>query len=165
MFIAIISDIHDNLANLHKCLTWCQKNRIEKIIFCGDATTKETISYLASNFPNEIFIVHGNAEIYTITELKKYQNINYCQEIGKKNLDHTEIAFCHKPKEINNLLKISKNNLNFIFYGHTHKPDFKQNKSTIIANPGNLAGTLYPATFAVLNTKNEVLQLKILANL
>jgi predicted phosphodiesterase len=47
MKIGIISDIHDNLANLEKCLKWCAENKIEKIICCGDITNSETLSVLA----------------------------------------------------------------------------------------------------------------------
>ena len=38
MLIAIISDIHDNLVNLTKCLNWCNANKIKTIICCGDIT-------------------------------------------------------------------------------------------------------------------------------
>jgi predicted phosphodiesterase len=48
MRIAIISDIHDNLVNLEKCLAWCAENKIEKIICCGDITNSETLSILAN---------------------------------------------------------------------------------------------------------------------
>ncbi len=163
MLIVIVSDIHDNLPNLKKCLNWCQNNKIEKIIFCGDATTIETIDYLASEFSGQIFITNGNAEIYSNSELQRYKNIGYYQEIGIIKIANLNIGFCHQLEKINLILKAKKNDLDFIFYGHTHRPTLKKNKNTIIANPGNLAGSGYQASFATLNTDNKKLELKILA--
>ncbi len=163
MLIAIISDTHDNIPNLKKCLSWCQNNKIEKIIFCGDATTIETINYLASEFSGQIFITNGNAEIYSNSDLQKYKNIDYYPEIGIIKIANLNIGFCHQPEKINLILKTKKNNLDFIFYGHTHRPALKKNKNTIIANPGNLTGSGYQASFATLNTDNKKLELKILA--
>jgi len=166
MFIAILSDIHDNLANLEKCLSWCKNNKIKKIVFCGDLTTLETATYLASNFPGEIFIVRGNAEIYLDNEIKKYKNIIHCGEIGIKKIGTLKIGFCHEPVKIKKLLNSNpKKDLNFIFYGHTHKPALEKSLSTIIANPGNIASIHYPASFAILNTTTKKLELKILTNL
>ena len=82
MLIAIISDIHDNLETLKKCLAWCSNNKINSLICCGDITTIETISYLARNFSGEIFVVSGNAEIYEEKDINKFKNINFFKKNG-----------------------------------------------------------------------------------
>lgn len=76
MFIAIISDIHNNLDNLKKCLFWCSDNKVEKIICCGDVADLNTMTYLAQNFSGEIFVVEGNAETYREADLGIFPNIN-----------------------------------------------------------------------------------------
>jgi predicted phosphodiesterase len=51
MKLAIISDTHDNLANLEKFLTsWAKENRIETIIHCGDIASGDTVEFLAKQF-------------------------------------------------------------------------------------------------------------------
>lgn len=162
MLIAIISDIHDNLANLEKCLNWCQKEKIEKIICLGDVTTEETINYLAENFSGEIFLVAGNCEIYQEASLLKRQNINFGGEISLIELENLNIGLTHRPQEIKKILTLSPKKLDFIFNGHTHTPSLTNQDKTIIANPGNLAGVFHQATFAVLETKTKKLELKIL---
>jgi len=162
MLIAIISDIHDNLPNLDKCLNWCQKNEVKKIIFCGDATTSETIFHLAANFGGDIFIVKGNAEIYTPKEIANCSNINNQGEAGIIELEGYRLGLCHEPIKIENILLSAPD---FIFYGHTHKPWIETKNKTIIANPGNLAGTFNPATFATLETDTKDLRLHLLADL
>jgi hypothetical protein len=165
MLIAIISDIHDNLVNLKKFLTWSRDQGIEKIIFCGDTTTGDTAAYLAGNFPGEIFVARGNIELYEEKELKPFKNVSYGGEIGIIELDGLNIAFCHEPEKIEQALKIAPRNPDFIFYGHTHKPWLDKRGSTIVANPGNLANIFHQPTFAVLDTATRKLDLKILADL
>jgi len=165
MLIAIISDIHDNLANLEKCLTWCKKNKVAKIICPGDITTLETVDFLARNFLGEIFIVKGNCEIYHENELATYQNINYCGEIGLTEIDKIKLGVCHERRQIIKIMDIAPWQPNFIFYGHSHKPWLETQKNIIMINPGNLSGTFHQATFAVLDTATKKVELKILADL
>lgn len=165
MLIAIISDIHDNLVNLEKCLNWCREKRIAKLIFCGDTTNIHTMTYLAANFSGEIFVVRGNIELYEEAELKNLKNINYLGEIGLIELDKLKIAICHEPEKINRALEIAPDNLNFIFYGHTHKPWLEKRGQTAIVNPGNIANIFHAPTFAILDTATKKLELKILADL
>lgn len=164
MQIAIISDLHDNLINLKQCLDWCQKNRIEKIICCGDVGNQETISYLSANFSGEIFLVEGNAETHQLEDLKPLTNINFLGLLGKIELENLKIGFCHKEKDISRLVTETWQP-DFIFYGHSHKPWLEKKGAAMIANPGNLAGIFFAPTFAVLNTEKKYLELKLLANL
>lgn len=165
MLLAIISDIHDNVANLEKCLNWCRQKMVSSILCCGDITTLETVSYLAQNFLGEIFVVAGNAEIYKEAELTKFKNISYYGEIGINEINGINIGLCHEPEKIKKIQELSPLNLDFIFYGHTHKPWLKKVGSLIIANPGTLGGIFSPASFATLDTTKRNLELKILADL
>lgn len=165
MLIAIISDIHDNLETLKKCLTWCSNNKINSLICCGDITTIETISYLARNFSGEIFVVSGNAEIYEEKDINKFKNINFYGEIGINEINGVNIGFCHEPEKIKKIQELSPLDLDFIFYGHTHKPWLEKRGSTLIVNPGTLGGVFYQATFAVLDSGAKNLSLKIVADL
>lgn len=165
MLIAIISDIHDNIANLQKCLNWCWQNKVEKIIFCGDATTLETLAYLAENFSGEIFMARGNIEFWRESELAPYKNIKYNGELGLKEMGGLMIGFCHEPEKIKKVFKLALATPDFIFYGHTHKPWLEHDGETIIVNPGNVAGVFHQATFAALDTSTKKLDLKIVADL
>jgi len=165
MLIAIISDIHDNLINLETCLNYCRVKKVEKIICCGDITNKDTIKNLAQNFLGEIFVVSGNADLYEEKYLNKFSNISYYGEIAIVELDGLNIALCHEPKKIKKIKELTPNHLDFIFYGHTHKPWLEKDGEIMTVNPGNLAGTLYAATFAILETESKKLELKIVADL
>ncbi|NLZ74338.1 YfcE family phosphodiesterase [Candidatus Falkowbacteria bacterium] len=165
MLIAVISDIHDNLACLEKCLTWCKQNHIAQIICCGDISNTETVNYLAQNFLGEIFIVAGNNELYEEKDLMRFSHIHFGGDISINEIDGLNIGLCHQPEKIKKVQELAPFNLDFIFYGHTHKPDLKKEGSTIIANPGTLGGVFTPATFAVLDTGKKNLELKRLTDL
>lgn len=162
MKIGIISDSHDNIANLTKALDWLKKEGVEKIICLGDLTNIDTAGYLAGRFSKEIFIVRGNADNYDSKELSGIKNIFYLEEIGAIEINGLKIGLVHEPFKIESLTKKGKKVFDFIFHGHTHKPWIEKSGLTTIANPGNLAGTVYQASFAVFDTNKKSLELKIL---
>ncbi|MFA5155116.1 MAG: YfcE family phosphodiesterase [Patescibacteria group bacterium] len=164
MLIAIISDIHDNLPNLDRCLAWCQKRRIKTVLFCGDTTNLETAHYLA-RYPGEIFMVSGNEEFYESEDLSGFPSVHHLGKSGTVSLGGRSIGLVHDPRQIAARLKNSPTPPDYLFYGHTHKPWLEKRGPTVVANPGNISGTWYQATFATLDTATGELALKILAEL
>ncbi|PIV51488.1 hypothetical protein CO115_04210 [Candidatus Falkowbacteria bacterium CG_4_9_14_3_um_filter_36_9] len=163
MVIAIIADIHDNIINLKKCLGWCAKKSIKKLICCGDITNSRTLNFLAGKFAGDIYLVKGNIELYNEYEVEKFDNVKYFKEMGEFKLDNKFIGICHQPYSINKLL--ARNKYDIIFYGHTHKPWLEERDNVIIVNPGTLAGTFFKATFAVWDTVAGKIDLIILDNI
>lgn len=171
MKIAIVSDTHDNMDNLKKVLDYLAKNKIKKIIYLGDICQEETLEYLLRKFNGEIYVVLGNAETFQIKNLKlkvknNKSNLKICNQMGIFEIDKIKIGFAHSPKYIQKLIKDKPE---YIFYGHTHKPWVEakeyRGKKMIIANPGNLLGQPYQATFAILDTKNKRLKLEIISQI
>jgi len=143
MEIAIISDTHDNLANLERFLMVAEELGIDGIIHCGDVTTPETLDWLAEKFPGPIKLACGNMEIRCeeFAEIAKRQpNLEVFPEIGEWKLASSKVgpqksracldlAFAHKPGKAKELAGYrdgrGKPQYNFVFYGHTHKPWIK----------------------------------------
>lgn len=165
MKIAIISDTHDNLANLEKFLSWSKKNKIEMIIHCGDIATGDTVDFLATGFAGAIHLVYGNMDfnyrddIYLSTD--NFPHVKLHGDTGHINTKAINIAFCHFPDQAKKLATTGKYNL--VFYGHTHKPWLETllNNCQLI-NPGTLGGVFQKASFAVYDTETKKLELKIL---
>ncbi len=180
MKLAIISDIHDNLANLERFLEVFDG---EGIICCGDVTTPETLEYLVERFVEPIKLVCGNMEIRQeefIEVTKRHKNLEIFREIGEWRIEGSQksrlaldLAFVHKPDRVEELAQTGK--YQFVFYGHTHKPwistvpedspsgavqGLSSGTTTIIANPGTLGGVFTYSTFAILNTDTGQLELK-----
>ncbi|MDD3711121.1 MAG: YfcE family phosphodiesterase [Patescibacteria group bacterium] len=161
MKVAIIADIHDNVANLNIFLKMAKVEKIDKTICLGDITNEETLKKLAHGFKEEIFLVYGNTEIYSESSLENYKNINYFGRFGTFQLDNLKIGICHEPGLMRNLFQ-ANSNLDFIFYGHTHKPWISiKNKANLI-NPGTLGGVFQKPSFAIFNTETRKIKLKLL---
>lgn len=158
MKIAIISDTHDNLENLKKFLSFSEKEKIEILIHCGDVCTGETLETIEKKC-KRIFLTLGNCDSErSLLDVTKKTKI--FKKDGEMKIRNLRIGFCHffDLKEKEEILK----NFDFFFFGHTHWPFLKKEKNCILANPGNLAGVFYKATFAVLETKTKKLELRLL---
>lgn len=156
MKVALISDVHNNEVNLKKVLDYCGKEDIKTTICCGDLASDETLKYLSENFSGTVHYTFGNMDNDQLREFeftKKYKNITLYSSYGEADIDNKKIAFVHYPNVARSLCE--KNKYDFVFYGHTHKPWEETVNSCRMLNPGNVAGEIYPPTFAVWETKND----------
>ncbi len=159
MKFLVISDIHDNLVNLEKCLNWGRGEEIANAICCGDVVNGETLAYLAKNFET-LYLVRGNLEIYEEPEISKYDNINYLGRFGVFEIDGKTVGLCHEHWFIKKVLEQKK--CHVVFYGHTHEPWIEEKDGITTANPGTLGGVFNKASFAVWDSLSGKLELKIL---
>ena len=188
MRIAIITDSHDNLANLKKTLAYLNRQGIKLIIHCGDIASDETLEKMVKFFPGNIYFTFGNADNIPLAKIKNspctkpkvlvqgqkspkesdlksdptgQAKLNFCNKFGEIEIDNKKIAFTHFPSQAKKLAKKGKYDL--VFYGHTHKPWIQQisnlRKSTLLVNPGNLCGVFYKPSFAVYDTEKQGLSL------
>ena len=164
MLIAIASDLHDNLANWQIFNNYLNEQGITTLLFCGDLCNSETLQHIRQEFSGKIYFIAGNQELYDLQKVKNLKNSEFLGRYGIIEIENIKIGLIHEPYYKENLLKES-DRLDYIFYGHTHKPWIADDNSLIIANPGTLGGLLYRASFALLNTKNKKLELKILDRL
>jgi len=159
MRFLVISDIHDNLVNLKKCINWGNRENVDNAICCGDVVNAQTLAYLAENF-EIMHLVRGNLEIYDEPEIKKYKNINYLGRFGVFEVDGKIVGLCHEPWYIKSVLNIKP--CQIVFYGHTHEPWISENGGRLTANPGTLGGVFNKASFAFWDSASNNLELKIL---
>ncbi len=167
MKVAIISDVHNNTTNLKKVLDYCAREYIEKIICCGDLASLETLDFLNDNFSGEIYFCFGNMDDSHLKNHdfeKKYKNTRIFKNYGETEIllrseapKSYRIAFVHYPDKAKDLCETGK--YDYVFYGHTHKPWTEKINNCTMLNPGNVAGEIYPPTFAVWNTENNKFEL------
>ncbi len=124
MKIAIISDTHDNMANIRKVIGWLNKEKISLVFHCGDITRPETLNEARKLFKGEIKAVRGNGDI-------ALENLPETEEL---EINNKIIAFTHFKEPAIELCKSGKYNL--VFYGHTHKPWMEEINGCRLANPG-----------------------------
>jgi putative phosphoesterase len=167
MKIAIISDSHDNMANLKKAMDWIKKEEIEVVIHCGDVCAPATLREILQEFSGKFHLVFGNVDgdRFGMAKIafKEFPGLKIWGELGELEIDGKKIAFTHFPRFAQGLA--AEQQYDIIFYGHDHKPWEKKIGKTRLVNPGNLAGLFYKASFAVYDTKTDKLELKILEKL
>jgi len=165
--IAICSDSHDNMVNIKKFTNFCNANKVNLVIHCGDVTEKDTEKNFIDNLKAKIVFVAGNADIVNQEKMKR---TNRFQKIKHEpipfldlTIDNIKIAACHTRVKAKHLA--GKNKYGIIFYGHNHKPWQEKMNSSYLVNPGNLAGLFYRASFATYDTRTRKLALIILDQL
>lgn len=163
MKIAILSDSHDNLPNFKKAVSWIEKEEIKIILHCGDVSTVDTLQETLKNFSGKFYFVLGNMDEAKLNSSLSLPNVQIFDKFGEISLGDKKIAFTHFSKIARELAE--KQKYDFVFYGHTHKPWEEKIGKTKLVNPGNLAGLLFKATFAVYDTQTDKLELKILEKL
>lgn len=166
MLIAVISDTHDNIPNIEKFLAWAKANGIEQIIHCGDIAAPAMIKELFGPAGIRFDCIFGNVADQELLPkvCQKFPNTNCHGETGELELNEIKIAFAHQPEIAKDLATTNKYDL--VFYGHTHKPWMETLPSGCqLINPGTLGGVFQKATFAVFDTANKKIELKILETL
>lgn len=150
MKVAVISDVHGNMAYLDKAKEVIDEEAIESVICCGDIQTDEVFRELDS-WKNKVYLVLGNADKELSHKLEVGilypENMEVFSDFGVINLAKKKIAFCHYDFLARKLAGEKKYDL--IFYGHTHTPWEEQIGQTKMLNPGEIAAQFGKATFAV----------------
>lgn len=165
MKIAVISDIHDNWANLDQfCLKLRENNDINHLIVCGDIASPATLKKLSENLPQKkIYAVPGNVD----GDIQGHQkvaeesnNITFFNHIGEIELSNKKIAFTHKPQDAQKLANSGKYDV--VFYGHTHKAWEERLGKTLLINPGELTYFFYTPTYCLFDLNKMKAKLVLL---
>lgn len=154
MKIAIISDIHGNMAYLERAKQIIDKEKLEIIVCCGDIQEIEVFKELDSWKP-KTYLALGNAD-YHIRDLLNRgltwaEHMEVFLDFGVLNIDGCKIAFCHYDFLGRKLAESGK--YNAVFYGHTHTPWEEKIGKTIFLNPGEITAQFGKATMAIFDTK------------
>jgi len=152
MKIVVVSDTHNNWINFKKVIDWAKKEKIELILHCGDIQTQQIIDSAVKDFTGEIKFVKGNGD----------HGLNL-PEIIELKAGNKKIAFAHMPDLAKKTAQ--SNGFDLVFYGHTHRPWDEKVGNCHLINPGELAGHFYKPSFAVYDTTENKLELKILEQL
>ncbi len=143
MKIGILSDTHNNLANLRSALALFQKEGIDTLIHCGDLTDGE-IARAMEGF--RVICVLGNGDVASgeIRAVLLAQNPqNYVGLVYTGRIGETRIAATHGhlPGEVETLVHSGEHD--YVFKGHSHRHKDEQVGFTRLINPGALGG-LHP---------------------
>ncbi len=153
MKIGIISDTHDNLANIKKFVEIFNERKVELVIHAGDFVSPFVFK-LFKNLNCKMKGVFGNNDGDKLTLRKMGKDIAEITDyVNKFEIDGKSFVVTHYQHIIDSLAK--DDSLDFIIYGHTHKIDIREGKPMVI-NPGTASGYVVDKVSAVVldtNTK------------
>lgn len=140
MLIGILSDTHNDSIHIQKAFQVFSKHKPDLLIFCGDATTIESIEWFCEY---QIIYTYGNGDFATGeigSFLKAYNPLNYAGFSFEGFLENKYIGVTHGHLEehLNNMQQSGK--FDYIFTGHTHTRMDKYYGKTKVINPGSLGG-------------------------
>lgn len=154
MLIGVLSDSHDQIANLRDAIDYCNENDISKIIHCGDLISPFMLNQLA-RFHGEIHLIYGNnvGDLHLISQLceTKFPNITHHGPMGTLTVGSCTIGFHHYPEVARGLAATEEYKV--VCCGHNHKYNTEQIGTTLLVNPGDLLGKDICPCFSVLDTE------------
>jgi putative phosphoesterase len=164
MKIAVISDIHGNMAYLDRTKEVIDQKHIETVICCGDIGDEEAFLDLDS-WKQDVYVAFGNADFAIKNKLDSgllwSEKLKYFDDFGVVNLEKKKIAFTHYPLFAKKLAETGKYTI--VFYGHNHKPWEEKIGQTVMLNPGEIQARDGRPTFAIYDLGKMKAELEILA--
>ncbi len=156
MKLAILSDIHDHLANLRLALVHAQE--AEALLCCGDLCSPFIIKELGERFTRgEIHVVFGNndADLFRITaKAAEYGHLHLHGEFAELELGGQRFALNHFDNLGRALAQGGRYDI--VCFGHNHRYEVSQVGPTLLINPGEIMGELTgQATFVLYDTETR----------
>ncbi len=157
--IALISDTHDNFANLEKALAAIKASGAEHLLHLGDLCAQFMVSRLAQNFAGPIHIVFGNNDgdgrlLQTIAS--KHPNVTLHGIYAELTIGDRQIAMIHYPEPA---LRIAQSGqFDLVCYGHNHQRHHEQIGRSWLVNPGELLGLYGVLTWGLYDTTTHEYQ-------
>jgi len=170
MIIGVTADTHDNGRPTLRSVEIFNQRKIDLLLHCGDWDMPFTLRFYKGLLcPIKGVLGNGDPDINKFWWINEKQNINLDLELDSQFLDlyleGRRIGVVHGDSQPLLDFLIESKAFDAIFFGHNHRPLIKEEKGTLLVNPGSLVGVLlpeypvYPYTIAIYDTKTNKAEL------
>jgi putative phosphoesterase len=153
--IAILSDTHDQIANLRAAVRYCNNEHINLLIHCGDLISPFMLKELAA-FKGQTHLIYGNnagdQHLTSSRCQKTFTSITHHGVLGDINYCGLRIGFVHYPEFAYGLTLQSTYDV--VCCGHNHKHSVEWTDDTLLINPGHMLGEDDQAGFTLFDCRN-----------
>lgn len=157
--LAIISDTHDQVANLQAAVGICNANGVSALAHCGDLISPFMLKQL-KKFQGEVHLVYGNnvGDQHLISSrcTTEYPNITHHGILGNFELAGYKICLLHYPNQARGIA--SQSIYDIVCCGHSHCHNVELIEKTLLINPGHLLGEDDKAGFYIVNLEKWQIQ-------
>lgn len=154
--IAILSDSHDNIANLEQALSQVRTSGAEVLLHCGDLCAPFMVARLAQGFSGPIHIVFGNNDgdgrlLQSIAS--KHPHVTLHGIYAEVTVANRQIALIHYPEPARRIAQSCQ--LDLVCYGHNHQRHHEKIGACHLVNPGEILGMYGVATWGLYDTSTH----------
>ena len=165
MKIAILSDSHDQIANLQRALEQAQQAGAQTLLHCGDLCAPFMLARLGQHFQAPIHVVFGNNDgdgrlLQTIAS--RHDHLHLHGIFAEIEVDGRRIAMIHYPEPARYIAQSGVFDL--VCYGHNHQKHIEEVESSLLVNPGELLGMNGAPTWALYDTETGVATLQAITS-
>lgn len=150
--LAILSDTHDQIANLRAAIDYCNGNGVTLLLHCGDLISPFMLKELTL-FQGAVHLIFGNnvgdQKLISARCSTEFPNITHHGILGEFSHKGLQIAMLHYPEQARALASLSRYDI--VCCGHSHCYKVEEHGKTLLINPGQLLGENDQAGFAVLD--------------
>ena len=165
MIVGILADTHHNTKNYSQALEYLESEDVSILIHCGDWDRLDDVRAIAAGFSGEIYGVLGNIDTEAAAMVSltgEFPRLDLVEDTHVVEVDGRTIAVNHFPEKAEAFARTG--NYDAVFHGHTHQSRTEQRGTTLLANPGTLAGRFHEASFGLYNTSSNHLEILSLAS-
>jgi len=156
MIIAILSDSHDHIPNLHRAVLRANREDAEILIHCGDLISPFMLPKLHA-FDGQVHLIYGNnaGDQHLISSrcATEFANITHHGLQGDVEADGLKICFIHYPHTGRALAMTG--DYDIVCCGHNHEQGTKTIDNCLLINPGDLLGAEVMPGFMLLDTNDK----------
>ena len=140
MRIGVLSDTHNNLANVRTIVALFAQARVERVVHTGDITQAKTLRVLAE-LGAPLAGVFGNndqGERESLEQAAAELGMQLSDPPLELNWSGRRILVVHDPRE----LEAHLDGHDLALHGHTHERRIDRRTDCLVFNPGECAGHL-----------------------
>ncbi len=154
MLIAICSDSHDHIPNLHRAVQLANREGAELLIHCGDLISPFMLPRLHA-FQGQVHLIYGNnaGDQHLISSrcATMFDNITHHGLKGVVEAGGRRLCFIHYPDTGRALAMTGKYDI--VCCGHNHEQGVERIGSCLLVNPGDLLGKDEKPGFMLLDSE------------
>jgi len=150
--IGIMADSHDNVPSIQKAVRLFQDAQCQLVIHAGDVVAPFSVRPL-THLSCPIKAVFGNCDGEKEGLKKAFGSLGEIKEAPFVfTFDHLKFLITHLQTPVKSFAR--SGTYDIIVFGHTHHPEIRQERETLLLNPGETGGWLSgKRTVALLNPK------------
>jgi putative phosphoesterase len=138
MRIGVVSDTHNNLANVRKIVEVLNAARVERVVHTGDVTQAKTLQVLAELHVPLVGVYGNNDEREALAAVAREAGFEMVEPPLELAWSGRRILVVHDPLDVDRWWS----GHDVVLHGHDHRRRIERDHGRLVFNPGECAGHL-----------------------